>query len=896
MLFNATDDAALARLVLNVKAEFDQLGDLLNSGSAAFCNTKWKIIFSNEFRNAFLKLKSSELRREVLQKLVGLGCGWRSRVKNMGMTDKFELTKVYKVRDLYLIWTTDLEKDERFFQIIRIWDLVTSHDIERTIRRLEKLFSMYSDNFMEHCKRVCKEGKWEVPIVWSVGHDVTRFRNDCLVDSEEEENHVDLSYAVDNLKVSESLFLMKFYSLSSGVAKHLLAATDGSKIDIPFEMTEQEKEIVQFPRTSFILGRSGTGKTTVLTMKLIQKEQQSLIACQGLRYEEVNLYDNTGKDSLMTLKDERTEQYFIKQIFLTVSPKLCSAVKNQISRLKRFASDDFNDPSSLQMHDISDKLEEFNDIPDTFSNIPQKNYPLTITFRKFLMMLDGTLCTSFFDRFYGHLRTYNEVSKSKSGALQAYIATKEVDYEKFSCSYWPHFSAKLTKNLSASTVFTQIISHIKGGNQAGKSTNGKLNRQDYTMLFDRRFQYLSTRVRNNIYDIYLCYEDMKCTYGEFDVSDFVNSLHCRLRSDGYSGDMVDYIYIDEVQDLAMNQIALLKYVCSNSTEGFVFAGDTAQTIASGIDFRFEDVRSFFYTEFLQNVKHGKKLHVSDMFQLSQNFRTHCGVLLLAQSIMNLLYYFFSLSVDKLNPETSLIHGDTPLLLESCNVENVLTTIFGGNNSEQRERIIFGADQVILVRDDAIREKVAGIVGKRALVLTIVESKGLEFELFNEGQFGMATMCFQKAGDEHREKLARASDLVACGESLVSTNLQRGQAFLDQAAIIYDSIGKHEKAANCYIKARDFMNAGLVYLEKCGDSRLEDAGECFAMAKSWLQAAHAYFGAQCYTKCFSMCFKGELFYLGLKFLHQMEEACFFEGPNSSELNAATSKYLQDCASY
>lgn len=42
-LFNATDDAALAKLVVKVKAELDQLGDLLNFDSAAFCNTKRKV-------------------------------------------------------------------------------------------------------------------------------------------------------------------------------------------------------------------------------------------------------------------------------------------------------------------------------------------------------------------------------------------------------------------------------------------------------------------------------------------------------------------------------------------------------------------------------------------------------------------------------------------------------------------------------------------------------------------------------------------------------------------------------------------------------------------------------------------------------------------------------------
>ncbi|CAL4963344.1 unnamed protein product [Urochloa decumbens] len=1012
-LFNATDSVDLAKLILKVKAELDQLGDLLKFDSAAFCNTKWKIIFSSEFRDSFMKLKSAELRWEVLQKLVGLGCGWRSKFKNIGMADEFGLVKIYKVGDFYLVWSTDLEKGARLFQIMKIWGLVTLEHIERTIQRLQNLFSMYSDDYMEHCRRVHMEGKWEVPMVWRVGHDVTRLKKDGQVDTHEAGDHVDVSHALDHSKVSESFLLMKFYSLSSGVAKHLLAADDGSKVDIPFELTEEENEIIQFTRSSFILGRSGTGKTTVLTMKMIQKEQQSLIAYQGLNFEEADL---SGKDNNnhMALRDMKTEQDFVRQIFLTVSSKLCLAVKNHISRLKRFAADDLSvHPSSLPMYDINDELEEFNDIPDKFHNIPQKNYPLVITFRKFLMMLDGTMSTSFFDRFHVELRTCIEGGKLQSHTLQAYIGTKEVDYEKFSHSYWPHFNAKLTNNLDPSTVFTQIISYIKGGHQPGKSSDGKLEKKDYVMFYDRRFPSLSADIRDKIYDIYICYEKKKCIAREFDLSDFVNSLHCRLSTNGYNGDMLDVIYIDEVQDLSMNQIALLKYVCSNFKEGFIFAGDTAQTIARGIDFRFEDIRSFFYKEFLSKVKHEKELHATDMLHLSQNFRTHSGILLLAQSIMDLLYYFFPMSVDKLNPETSHVYGEGPVLLESCNDENTLISIFRGNEG-QSERIYFGVDQVILVRDDAEKQQVVGLVGNQALVLTILESKGLEFEdvliynlisssplrnkwrviygymkengtlalpegisypkfdgnkhlifcsklkllyvavtrtrqrlwicedkndlchpifdywkrlslvqvrqlnslcsremqkksstddwrlrgikLFNERQFGMASMCFQKAGDQHREKWARAADNVANGERLVSGNWRRAQKYFVEGAKIYDSIGKHEKAASCLIKSRDFEKAGLMYLEKCGASRLEDAGDCFTMAKCWLQAANAYFEAKCYTKCFSTCVKAELFYIGLKFVRQLEETASFDRPISSELNATRNKYLEDCALY
>ena len=87
-----------------------------------------------------------------------------------------------------------------------------------------------------------------------------------------------------------------------------------------------------------------------------------------------------------------------------------------------------------------------------------------------------------------------------------------------------------------------------------------------------------------------------------------------------------------------------------------------------------------------------------------------------------------MSVDRLNPESSMVHGETPVLLKSYNGENSLVTIFRGNRSQQRKGIDFGADQVILVRDDATKQQVVGLVGNQALVLTILESKGLEFEV------------------------------------------------------------------------------------------------------------------------------------------------------------------------
>jgi hypothetical protein len=114
--------------------------------------------------------------------------------------------------------------------------------------------------------------------------------------------------------------------------------------------------------------------------------------------------------------------------------------------------------------------------------------------------------------------------------------------------------------------------------------------------------------------------------------------------------------------------------------------------------------------------------------LNQNFRTHAGVLNLAQSVIDLLYRFFPSFIDVLSHETSLIYGEAPILLESGNDENAIVTIFGNSGNVRSNFVGFGAEQVILVRDDAARKEIDNYVGKHALVLTVVECKGLEFQV------------------------------------------------------------------------------------------------------------------------------------------------------------------------
>ncbi|KAL2923663.1 TPR and ankyrin repeat-containing protein 1 [Bienertia sinuspersici] len=85
--------------------------------------------------------------------------------------------------------------------------------------------------------------------------------------------------------------------------------------------------------------------------------------------------------------------------------------------------------------------------------------------------------------------------------------------------------------------------------------------------------------------------------------------------------------------------------------------------------------------------------IAPISHLRQNFRTHMGVVNLAQS---------------LNPETSLLCGELPMLLDFGINEDAIIEIFQDQGNLNENGIRFGAEQ-------------------HALVLTVLDCKGLEFE-------------------------------------------------------------------------------------------------------------------------------------------------------------------------
>ncbi|KAK3421368.1 hypothetical protein EUGRSUZ_G02020 [Eucalyptus grandis] len=1024
--FNVDDDKDLAKAILDVKKENNQLDDLLDRGSVLFRNARWKVLFSDNFLKSFRKLASLRTKMSIINLLSKLSSGWRPKKRNVDIICEHSshIVRQFKADGFYVICTTDIVKELIYIQILKIWDVLPLEDVVKLVKRLDSIFETYSDDFISHCNEKCIEGDLQVPKTWACTFDFVRYRSpsEGQFGSSSDADASDRRLYVENVKVSESLLLMKFYPLSSDIVRNLLDDSDGNKASVPFEVTDLEREIILFPRSTFILGRSGTGKTTVLTMKLFRNEKLHDEATKG--FQEIQSGISHSKDASLEINVEEigegAEDCVLHQLFVTVSAKLCFAVKQHLSQLRSSSIGAKHRGGSSSVGEIVDDAALFKDIPDSFVDISPNSYPLIITFHKLLMMLDGTVGASFFERFpdlreFCHGQTYN----CRPVALQSLVRAKEVTYEKFCAVYWPHFNDKTRRRLDPSRVFTEIMSHIKGGLPPADGCEGKLDRPAYVSLSEGRVSTLSIQRREEIYDAFEDYEKMKMKNGEFDLADLVNDLHRRLFHGQFTGNLVDFVYVDEVQDLTMRQISLFKYICRNVDEGFVFSGDTAQTIAKGVDFSFEDVRSLFYKEFLIDSMDGPDIRMergclSKTFHLSQNFRTHAGILKLAQSVVDLLYHFFPFCVDALDPETSFISGEAPILLDSENEESAILSIFG-NHDVSGNFVGFGAEQVILVRDDHSRDEVSNLVRGQALVLTIVECKGLEFQdvllhnffgtsplknqwrviygymkeqallnnssqwsspsfddvkhdilrselkqlyvaitrtrqrlwicenaldfskpmfdywkkkcpiqvrlvdhacaeamqvrstpeewksqgfkLLHEGNYRMATTCFERARYEYGEKLAKASAFKANADLKHVLSPKEASDLRRQAAEIFEAIGVADSAAECFYMLKEYEKAGSIFMEKCGESALQKAGECFSLAGHYSRAAEAYARGNFFSKCLSNCAKGELFEMGLQYIGNWRRLGNEDRgivKKSKEIEKSEQDFLESCA--
>ncbi|OBZ79120.1 TPR and ankyrin repeat-containing protein 1 [Grifola frondosa] len=264
---------------------------------------------------------------------------------------------------------------------------------------------------------------------------------------------------------------------------------------------------------------------------------------------------------------------------------------------------------------------------------------------------------------------------------------------------------------------------IKGSEQTLKCGEGFLDKDAYYSL-SHRSQATFSNQRDAIYKLFQAYLKRKRERGDYDAADRTHAILDGLRVQGVPGKEVDFIYVDEAQDNLLIDALVLRSICRNPN-GLFWAGDTAQTISVGSAFRFNDLKAFLYRVEEANAgPHAESQTQPQSFQLTVNYRSHAGIVSCAHSVVELITEFWPHAIDFLGEERGMIDGLKPVFFSGWDQNTVRYEqfLFGESGSH----IEFGAQQCILVRDDAARVKLREQVGDIGLIMTLYESKGLEF--------------------------------------------------------------------------------------------------------------------------------------------------------------------------
>ncbi|KAG2090757.1 uncharacterized protein F5147DRAFT_787076 [Suillus discolor] len=442
---------------------------------------------------------------------------------------------------------------------------------------------------------------------------------------------VTISHArAENIIEGEDLFrvLMQF-----SVPACLIANQD---VEHVFKLTPQEQNIVECTTSSYVLGRSGTGKTTTMLFKILGIQ----------RAWEMSAVDMPKPCQIFVAKSRvlatRAEEYFTK---LLESLALAGYTLEELAKMKA---------RSVQegLVDLDDLPESQMNIPMKYSELEDKHFPLFVTFDRLAKMVATDI-----------------LSKKDSAGLFFNVDDAEaqdcfVTYDVFANQYWPHFPQNLTKNLNPWLVFSKFMGIVKGSEHA-LTCQGVLDRPNYIRLPHRSYPNFANQ-REMIYDIFEHYMKIKRQRRHHDVADPV------LQSQRFPGQHIDYIYVDDVQDILLIDALFLRQLCGNP-DGLFWAGDTAQTISAG-----------------------------------SSFRSNGGIVNCANSVIEPITKFWPNTIDGFRQEKEVV------------------VLLWGEDSSSGSHVEFGAQQCILVRDDAARQKLRDQVGQIGLIMTLYESKGLEF--------------------------------------------------------------------------------------------------------------------------------------------------------------------------
>ena len=513
----------------------------------------------------------------------------------------------------------------------------------------------------------------------------------------------------------------------------IISAIEGGYWD--YKLSVQEKQYVKNSETFILSGRPGTGKTTVILFKLfsiyfnyILKKKQRLIDEE---------YRNKNNNKINTIPNNKATES-LRVVFTSLSQNLCEKQQNifeetMVRKIDEIISE-YNPISNQSLRLIS-----------SFRNLYQ--YPIFANFRKIMFMIDGSLTFQFFSRH--NLKTYegdhnteyfyskdyeydvNKYSDNnykyidffyRSPSFLKVVQLREANESTFT-SFYKNFLSKRKKvplaqtlyilNLNPLEIYAQLISVIKGSYSSHLYMNNCISKEDYKSK-GRKITDLPNL--DEIYDVCMLYEDYK--KGKyFDIQDLVNFLIRQVKLEFKEVKLIDYLFIDEIQDLTISQIYLLILVSKYCK---IYAGDTCQTISKINRFRFSELNNIFFA-FQKIVTNYQK--VTNAY-LCLNYRLNSKILRLSTFMAYLMKLLFPNTIDKFQDDFSIkVIEQKPIYLKHIDliIDNII------HNQENNDYTLT-AKHCFIYNSENDGKELYNLYGDNIYKLSVEQSKGLEFEM------------------------------------------------------------------------------------------------------------------------------------------------------------------------
>ena len=267
--------------------------------------------------------------------------------------------------------------------------------------------------------------------------------------------------------------------------------------------------------------------------------------------------------------------------------------------------------------------------------------------------------------FSTYERLLNDIESTLPGDSRNFNPSQKMDFGRFKRDFRSQSSSN--EKVSPLISWTVIRTFLKGSIEAFKSPDGVLPR-DFFVEVERLGKNrcrTPQELRGSVYDEFLRYQQYLEDQHLWDECDRARHLLLRIKesmeADPYAFGQVQRskVYVDEVQDY--NQLEILLFFYLAGPNGLFLAGDPAQSVVEGTEFRFEDIRSVghFVGSMIQKPK-----------TVNVNFRSHSGILNCAGGVLDFMFNHFPSSAKQLKKDAGLFQGSRPGVLSGASVDQL----------------------------------------------------------------------------------------------------------------------------------------------------------------------------------------------------------------------------------